>query len=78
MNNLVRSFIRSFSWICNPAEVSISIYNAMNAPFRIKNPDTQCGRITNPPEREKLLNNEYFFSLFTMAANPVRTQTTHW
>ncbi len=30
----------------------------MNISCRIANADTQCGRITNPPEREKVLKKQ--------------------
>ena len=36
------------SRICNPLYAMLSF-------FRIKNADTQCGRISNPPERNPLL-----------------------
>ena len=35
----------------------------MNISCRIANADTQCGRITNPPERVNMRNNEYEYIL---------------
>ena len=47
----------------------------MNISCRIANADTQCGRITNPPERESITTYDFYMEkLNYIHMNPVRQE----